>query len=332
MGVIRPTEVELIARYLAPLATDPGADRLTDDAAVMPADPDRDLVVTTDALAAGIHFFADDPPAAIARKALRVNLSDLAAKGAAPRGYLLTLALPADWREDWLAAFVAGLAADQVEFSCPLLGGDTLRAPSGLVVSVTAFGTIEKGGAVRRGHARPGDRLFVTGTIGDAALGLKLRLDPALEAAWGLSAAAADHLRDRYLLPRPRVPAAEAVRRFARAAMDVSDGLVGDLDRLCRASGVGAILQTDAVPLSPAAARAVAADAAALRTALTGGDDYEILATVAPERAADFAAACEAAGVPATEIGRIEDAGAALRVVDAAGAALSLGSGRFEHF
>lgn len=332
MGDPRPTEVELIARYLAPLATDPGADRLTDDAAVMPADPDRDLVVTTDALAAGIHFFADDPPAAIARKALRVNLSDLAAKGAAPRGYLLTLALPADWSEDWLAAFVGGLAADQAEFACPLLGGDTLRAPSGLVVSVTAFGTVEKGGAVRRGHAQAGDRLFVTGTIGDAALGLKLRLDPAAEARFGLSADEAEHLRDRYLLPRPRIPAAEAVRRFARAAMDVSDGLVGDLDRLCRASGVGATLHATAVPLSPAARRAVAADVGALRTVLTGGDDYEILAAVAPELADDFAAACAAAGVPATEIGLIEAAGSALRVLDAAGDALALGSGRFEHF
>ncbi|MQT13697.1 thiamine-phosphate kinase [Segnochrobactrum spirostomi] len=332
MGDTRPTEVELIARYLAPLATDPGADRLTDDAAVMPADPDHDLVVTTDALAAGIHFFADDPPDAIARKALRVNLSDLAAKGAAPRGYLLTLALPADWREDWLAAFVGGLAADQAEFACPLLGGDTLRAPSGLVVSVTAFGTVEKGGAVRRGHAQAGDRLFVTGTIGDAALGLKLRLDPASEARWGLSSAEAEHLHDRYLLPRPRVPAAEAVRRFARAAMDVSDGLVGDLDRLCRASGVGATLHAAAVPQSPAAHRAVAADADALRTVLTGGDDYEILATVAPERADAFSAACAAAGVPATEIGRIETAGAPLRVINADGNVLSLGSGRFEHF
>lgn len=328
----RPGEDDLIARYLAPLATDPGAAGLTDDAAVIAADPDHDLVVTTDAIAAGIHFFADDPPAAIARKALRVNLSDIAAKGAVPRGYLLTLALPSDWTEDWLADFVGGLAADQAEFACPLLGGDTIRSPGGLVVSVTCFGSVPREAAVRRGGARPGDRLFVTGTIGDAALGLLLRRDPAAAGRCGLDPADIAHLHDRYLLPRPRSAAAAAVCGFASAAMDISDGLVGDLGRMCRAAGVSARVHADRVPLSPGAARMLAADPALIGTALGGGDDYEILCAVPPDRAAGFTASLARAGIAVAGIGEIGPGPAAVTVVDAGGRPLPLGLGRYEHF
>jgi len=330
----RPGEVALIERYFAPLATDPGAVGLADDAAVLSHAPGEEIVATTDALAAGIHFFADDPPAAIAAKALRVNLSDLAAKGARPRGYLLTLALPDDWTEAWLAAFCEGLAADQATYGCPLLGGDTIRAPGGLVVSVTAFGVLPAGSAVRRGGARAGDLVYVTGSIGDAALGLALRTGavPAeVAAAAGLDAAGRAHLAGRYLKPLPRTAAAAAVRAHAHAAMDVSDGLVGDLARLCRASGVAAVVEAAAVPLSAPAAGLAAADPALFARALTGGDDYEILATVPAGRAAAFAADLATVGVAATAIGRIA-AGAGVAVVDAAGRPLDLGAGAYAHF
>src|SRR6201996_4060674 len=176
----RPGEDDLIARYFAPLAGPAGLG-LKDDAALLTPPSDRDLVLTTDALVAGVHFPADDPPGTIARKALRVNLSDLAAKGARPLGFLLTLALPSDWRDEWLAAFAGGLCADVLAFKCPLIGGDTVATPGPLTLSVTAVGAVAQGRMPRRTGVRPGDRLYVTGTIGDAAIGLKMRLGRRLD-------------------------------------------------------------------------------------------------------------------------------------------------------
>lgn len=326
----RPDEDGLIARFLAPLAVHPGADRLTDDAATLAPAPGAELVLTVDALAAGIHFFPDDPPALIAAKALRVNLSDLAAKGARPLGYLLVLSLPGDWTADWLEGFVAGLAADQAAFGLSLLGGDTIRSPDRLQLSITAVGEVPVGQAVRRKGARAGDRLFVTGSIGDAALGLLLRTEPARAAGWELPPEAAAHLADRYLLPRPRLAAAEAVRTFAHAAMDISDGLVGDLERMCRASGVSAEIDAAAVPLSPAAAAVIARDPAALTTVLTGGDDYELLVAVPPEAADGFVAAVQAAGIAVAGIGGFVSASGRPGVTLAHGPALA--RGRFDHF
>jgi thiamine-monophosphate kinase len=276
----RPGEDELIARFFAPLATDPGAAGLADDAGTAAPGPGEEFVVTKDLLVAGVHFFPEDPADLVARKALRVNLSDLAAKGAQPRHYLLGLALPDHWTEEWLASFTGGLAADQSLFGIGLLGGDTTRAAGPLVVSVTAFGVVPAGRTVRRSGARPGDVVAVSGTIGDAALGLALRQGREL----GVGPAEAERLRARYLLPQPRLDLAPAVLGAASAAMDVSDGLVGDLAKLCRASGAGATLELERVPLSDAAQRALAADSALLDVALTGGDDYEILATF-PEAA-----------------------------------------------
>src|SRR5258705_9553981 len=163
-------EDSLIARYFKPLATDPGAFHLTDDAAVLKALGD-DIVVTTDAIVEGVHFLSDDPPDTIARKALRVNLSDLAAKGATPAGFVLTLALrSAD--DSWLKPFARGLGEDAGLFDCPLLGGDTVSTPGPLMISITAFGRVPAGRMVHRSGAKPGDRVVVTGTIGDAILGL----------------------------------------------------------------------------------------------------------------------------------------------------------------
>jgi len=298
-------EERLIARYFRPLAREPGALGLGDDAAILTPPAGCDFVLTTDGVIAGVHFFADDPPETVGRKVLRMNLSDLAAKGARPAGFLISVALPASVEESWLAAFAAGLGEDALAYQCPLLGGDTDRTPGPLSVSIAALGTVPRGKMVRRSTARPSDCIVVTGTIGDAALGVLLRRDRSLAQRWRLSDAFAARLQQRYLLPQPRNALAEAVLAHASAAMDVSDGLAGDLLKLCRASSVAAEINAASVPLSDAARAAVAADPALLETVLTGGDDYEILLTVPAVRFAAFQAAAQAAGVPAAVIGVI---------------------------
>jgi thiamine-monophosphate kinase len=327
-GRKRPGEFELIDRYFRPLASDPGALDLTDDTAVYRQRPGDDLVLTADMVAAGIHFFADDPPASIARKALRVNLSDLAAKGAEPFGYLLSLALPAGWTEAWVKDFVRGLRGDQEQYDVSLLGGDTIKASGGLTISITAIGRIPKGSLVTRGGAEAGDAVFVSGTIGDSALGLRLRTG-SLKAGRG---GRTKHLRDRYLHPQPRVELAAVVRRYANSAMDVSDGLVADLGHICEVSGVSAEIEAAAVPLSAAARRLAKADESVLATILTGGDDYEILATVKESGARDFARAARSAGVPVTRIGRIVPGGAPPVVLGANGTPLRLAGTGHSHF
>jgi thiamine-monophosphate kinase len=297
----------LIARYFRPLATAPGAFGLIDDAAALTPPPGCDLVLTTDGVIAGVHFFPDDPPQMVSRKALRMNLSDLAAKGARPLGFLMSVALPAGFGEPWLEAFVQGLAEDAARYGCPLYGGDTDHTPGPASVSIFAFGAVPQGKMVHRSTARAGDHVVVTGTIGDAAIGLQLRRDPALARRWGLSDAAAAHLAGRYLLPQPRNALADAILQHASAAIDVSDGLAGDLAKLCRASSVATDIDTARVPLSDAARAALAAEPALIETTLTGGDDYEIVLTLAPANLAAFRAAAEAAGVTTTEIGRVHE-------------------------
>ncbi len=296
-------EERLIARYFRPLATSPGAFGLGDDAAVITPPPGCDLVLTTDGVIAGVHFFPDDPPETIGRKALRMNLSDLAAKGAAPVGFLLSVALPSAIDEAWVARFAAGLGEDIKHFGCPLLGGDTDHTPGPLSVLISAYGTVPAGAMVRRSTAKAGDRILVTGAIGDAALGLLLHRDKTLSKSWRLADAAREHLEQRYLLPAPRNVLAGAVLQHASAAMDVSDGLAGDLAKLCRASGVAAEIDADRVPLSDAARAALSADPSLIETALTGGDDYEILLTLAADKLDVFRAAATKAGVAITEIG-----------------------------
>jgi thiamine-monophosphate kinase len=298
-------EERLIARYFRPLATHPGAFGLADDAAILTPPPGCDLVLTTDGVIAGVHFFPDDPPDTIGRKALRMNLSDLAAKGAKPLGFLLSAALPTDVEEKWLAEFAAGLGADAERHRCPLLGGDTDRTPGPLSISIAAFGAVPQGKMVRRSTAKAGDCIMVTGTIGDAALGVLLRRDAGLADRLRLAGAMRNRLRDRYLLPQPRNALAEAVLQHASAAMDVSDGLAGDLAKLCRASGVAAEIDVKRVPLSDAAGAVVAADPALIETVLTGGDDYEIVLTLPPERRKAFRDAADYAGMEVSEIGRV---------------------------
>jgi thiamine-monophosphate kinase len=327
----RPTEDALIARYFAPLAG-PGADGLRDDAATLTPSPGHDLVLTADAIVAGVHYFPEDPPASIARKALGVNLSDLAAKGALPRGFLLTLALPPDWTEAWLAGLADGLREASGAFGCPLLGGDTVRAAGPALLGITALGEVPAGRMVRRPTAQVGDRICVTGTIGDAALGLALRLAP--DAPWAASLTEADraHLLDRYLHPQPRLALAPALRRFASAAMDVSDGLVGDLAKMLGGAGHGAAVSLPDIPLSPAAARAVAAAPDLLDTALTGGDDYEILCTVPPRHLDAFRGDALEAGIAVAVIGSVEAGADAPVFRTGEGAPRTFAAGSFSHF
>jgi len=319
-------EDDLIARYFKPLATDPGARGLVDDAAVLAASSD-DLVLTTDAIVEGVHYLPGDPPDAIARKALRVNLSDLAAKGAVPAGFLLTLALrSAD--DAFLAPFAEALGEDAAAFGCPLLGGDTVSTPGPVMISITAFGRVPPGRMVRRDGLRPGHRLVVSGTIGDAALGLDLLQGRAAT----VSDADRAFLIDRYRVPQPRLAMARAVRDFAEAAMDVSDGLAGDLAKMCAASGVTVTLQADQVPLSAAARAMIATGAADLGRVLGGGDDYELLCGIAPERLDGFLAAAQQAGVAATAIGTAAAGTGPLRVRDADARDIPLAALSFSHF
>lgn len=318
-------EDDLIARYFKPLATDPGALGLTDDAAFLKGGGD-DLVVTTDAIVEGVHYLSGDPPDTVAKKALRVNLSDLAAKGATPAGFVLTLALR-EVNEQWLAPFAQGLGGDAATFHCPLLGGDTVSTPGPLTISITAFGRVPPGGLVKRTSARPGDRIVVSGTIGDAALGLAF-----LTGKMTADDAAREALIGRYRVPQPRVGLATAVQKYARAAMDVSDGLAGDLAKLCAVSGVSAAIDAGAVPFSDAARGLIARGRSAFEIAVSGGDDYEILCTIPDERLDAFVKAAGEAGVAVTPIGRIVDGHASPRWSDAEGREIVLPRLSYSHF
>ncbi len=303
------SEDTIIARYLAPIAGQ-GALTLLDDAALLSPPFGHDLVLTKDALVAGVHFFADDPPASIAKKALRVNLSDLAAKGATPAGFLLALALPRGLDESWIAAFAAGLGEDAKTYACPLLGGDTVKASGGLTLSITALGYCPSGSMVQRTTGMPGHALMVTGTIGDAALGLQMRLKPDADWVKALSPRSRVVLADRYLHPQPRTVLAEVIRTHAGAAMDVSDGLLGDAVKLASsaaAHGVRCAAQIDLarIPLSPAAREALDLDGSLITTIATGGDDYEVLMAVNDRAVMALTGACEKLGCPATRIGSL---------------------------
>ncbi|WP_425449899.1 thiamine-phosphate kinase [Virgifigura deserti] len=325
-----PGEFDLIARYFRPLAAGrPGALGLTDDAALIDIDPGHRLVVTADALIAGVHFLDTDSADLVARKMLRVNLSDLAAMGARPLAYFLTIAFSDAIAEPWVESFSRGLAADQMEFSVALMGGDVTATPGPLTLSLTALGQVGAGRALLRSGARAGDCLMVSGTVGDAALGLKVLRG-------GLPDLAARHrafLGDRYHLPQPRLALGEALSKkgLATAVLDVSDGLVGDLGHICETSHCGAVLEAARIPLSEAARAALDMDPALRRTVVTGGDDYELLVAVPADRAAETGALGERLGVPLTVIGRITD-GSAVRVEDESGQAISLESGGYRHF
>jgi thiamine-monophosphate kinase len=310
-----PDEFSRIARYFAPLAGEAGLG-LKDDAAVLAPPPGRELVLTVDQMLEGVHFLPGDDPALIARKLLRRNLSDLAAMGAAPLGYLLTTALPAALSEDWLAGFAAGLAQDQQAFGLKLLGGDSSSALHEISLTATLLGTVAPGTALRRNGARAGDEIWVTGTIGDAVLGLQARL--------GQREDPTGFFTRRSLLPEPRVGLALA--GLVTAAIDVSDGLVQDLAHIAEESGLGAMVEAALVPASPEAA---ALGDSVLQARLTGGDDYELILAVPPGKGEALRAACGA--VPVTQIGVFEP-GAGVRVRAVTGDEIPLKSRGWKHF
>ncbi|MDX6748738.1 thiamine-phosphate kinase [Geminicoccaceae bacterium 1502E] len=289
-------EFDFIGRLLRPLARGcPGALDLADDAALLDLPAGHQLVVAKDAMVAGVHFLEDDPADLIAGKLLRVNLSDLAAMGARPLAYLTAIARPAGIGDAWLELFAAGLARDQERFGLSLVGGDTVSTTGPLVLSLTILGAVPAGEALRRNGARPGDLLFVSGTLGDAALGLRVLRGLATTEDEALA------LAGRYRTPQPRLALGEALRGIATAALDVSDGLLADLGHIMAASGVGALVDPARLPLSDAA-RAMPG---AMDCALGGGDDYELLFAAPPAKEAEVKAAGHRIGLAVTRIGRL---------------------------
>jgi len=322
--VARSGEFDLIARHFAPIAQkSKAALSLLDDAALLSPPDGHEIVVTVDALVADVHFRSQDDPADIARKVMRVNLSDLAAMGAYPLGVLLTAGYNRDLSEDWIASFANGLGQDCATYDTPLLGGDTVGTPGPTFFSLTAFGAVPIGRAMRRDAAKPGDLIAVTGTLGDGALGLKVLQGNLI----GLDAADSAYLSSRYLLPQPRLTigrkCADAYGRYA--AMDISDGLAGDCRKICLASGVGMVFDKDLIPLSKAAMNAVNTDPALWASVLGGGDDYELL--ICADQA-DI----KTLGNDVTVIGKVTDQPGQVDLIGADKKIVELADDGFDHF
>ncbi|HEU5047036.1 MAG TPA: thiamine-phosphate kinase [Rickettsiales bacterium] len=315
-------EFDLIKRYLAPLsAAEPGAFGLTDDAAILSVPLGYELVVTKDAIVQGVHFIGNEPPYQIAQKLLRTNLSDLASMGAKPQSYFLALMLPETIDEAWIAEFTAGLAADQKEFGIILAGGDTVRSPT-LSLSLTALGTVLAGQALRRSGAHVGDDIYVTGTIGDASLGLQVAL---------AELPIDEYLLERYRLPQPRLEIGTKLHGIATACMDVSDGLLQDLGHIAQSSGNGAEINWDAIPLSAAAKQILSRIALPYETVLAGGDDYELLFTAPVTQREAIDTLALTAGVPVTRIGVVKE-GKEVKVVDKSGKEIYVSKRGYNHF
>jgi thiamine-monophosphate kinase len=319
-------EFERIRDFFAPLAGPGGLD-LLDDAALVDCRAGRHLVVTADAIVAGVHYLPDDPPDLIARKLLRVNLSDLAAMGARPLHYLLTTVLPATLGADWIGEFARGLAEDQRRFEIDLLGGDSVATSGPAVLSLVAIGEVAEGMEIRRRGALAGDLVWVSGTIGDAFLGLAL-----LHGGYPqLAPECRSTLIDRFRIPDPRVDLGCRLARIANAMIDVSDGLIADLGHICETSQVAAVVELASLPLSPAA-RIIADREPGVRTDLaTGGDDYELVFTAPPRVTKAIGDLSSALGIPITQIGRIEG-GEGVRLVDPEGQRVPVGHSGYRHF
>ncbi len=294
-------EFERIEKIFAPLATHTGALGLKDDAALLSPSAGCEFVITTDAITEGVHFIGNESPASIAKKLLRTNLSDLAAKGAKPIGYQLAILVPARLTDDWLTEFARGLKEDQQQFGISLLGGDSSVSKGFLTLSMTAIGEAPKGSAILRSGATPDDMLVLSGTLGESSAGLKL-LSSQSDA---ISAVEKAYLVERYRIPHPRVELGQMLRGVASASMDISDGLMQDLHHLCHASGVGAVVHFEHIPLSSAVRKLFLAGSLTFEDIVAGGDDYELLFTLPPQRATELPALSQRSGVPLTVIGSI---------------------------
>jgi thiamine-monophosphate kinase len=323
-------EFSLIADLFAPLTKgSKGALNLLDDAALIDVPPGCQIVAAADTLIAGIHFRDDDPPDLVARKALRVNLSDLAAMGAAPLGFLQTLALNTATDDAYLEKYAAGLELDINHFGIPLLGGDTTAGPGPLTISITALGTVEKGRALLRSGAKVGDVLCVTGSIGDGALGLAC-----LEGSLNLAEELSTRLASRYQVPEPRIDIGRSLVGIASACADISDGLVADVGHICGASNVAAIVEQSAIPLSAGGRAAITQDSKWWFPVLGGGDDYELAFTVSEENLERVVGLGTSAGIPISSIGRIATATSdrvGTAVIDESGAEVKIDAPGFRH-
>lgn len=319
-------EFERIRCFFAPLAG-PGGLGLVDDAALVDCAPGQRLVVTADAIVAGVHYLPEDPPDLVARKLLRVNLSDLAAMGARPLHYILTTALPAELGPEWLAKFAEGLAEDQRRYGIDLLGGDSVGTAGPAVLSLTAIGEVAAGQEIRRSGAQPGDLVWVSGSIGDAFLGLGV-----LRGAHpDLSRQHREYLVGRFRLPEPRAELGPRLRGTAHAMIDVSDGLLADLGHICETSGTAAVVEMSRLPLSPAARSVVERSRDIPPRLAAAGDDYELLFAAPPGATEAIVALSSPPQTPVTRIGRIE-AGRGVRLVDDNGRTIPVEAAGYRHF
>lgn len=324
----RPGEFGLIGRYFAPLTRSlSGAANLTDDTASLSLTAGNEAVVTMDTMVAGIHFLPEDPPDLVARKLLRVNLSDLASAGARPLTYFVAMSLPAETPEEWVAGFAKGLEEDQAIFHIALSGGDTTVTPGPITLSLTAIGETAVGENIRRSSAGADQDVYVSGAIGDAALALHLIQTLGVAD----TRAKAPALLDRYRCPEPRIGLGLELRGLATAMVDVSDGLVADLGHICDASGIAAELEFSLLPLSPDAQLMVSADPSLAELAVTGGDDYELLFTISPDDAPALIRIGTDLNLRLTRIGRTRT-GSGVVIRSADGAEMSFASAGWQHF
>lgn len=328
------TENEFIETYLKPLCTTPEAFNLSDDAACLTPCGGFDIILSKDLLIEDHHFLKSDSPEDIAHKALAVNLSDIAAKGAQPIGFLLGLAFPNAPDPNWASAFTSELKQMIETYDCPLLGGDTTGTKGPLAISVTILGQIETGKMIRRNTAKPGDIIYVSGALGDAALGFELHKenDASSLTTWDLTEDQKSSLITRYLRPTPRTNLAGALKQYATAAMDISDGLHSDLQKLCDASGLTAEIELSTIPFSNATIAVIEQAANNRDHALTWGDDYEILATIAPENAGEFEQLAKNLGTKVTRIGETKQPAGPVIYKEADGKPHNIKSAAFRHF
>lgn len=307
-------EFELIDRIFAPLARDlPGAFDLKDDVATLEPRHGHELVLKVDSTIESVHFLCDDPPGTVAQKALRRPLSDLAAKGTTPAVYLLALALPATVSGGWIEKFAEGLGVDQTRFGIALTGGETKKIPGALTITVTMLGWVPTGRLLRRNGAKPGDDVWVTGSLGGAAGGLSLLKNEAVLQ----DAAARDRLVRRFRVPEPRIEFGKSLRGIASAAIDVSDGLLADVGHVADVSGTKIQISLDRVPICQEL-RAMWQTEAELR-AISGGDDYEIAFTAPTSVAEAITAAARQTHTPVTRIGRVVDGPGGISLLDSTG-------------
>ena len=295
-------EFGLIKKYLAPLAKAEGAFALTDDAAVFSCSEGKEIVVAKDTIVEGVHFLENTKSELIAKKLMRVNLSDMAAMGAVPKYYLLSLCLPKNTKEGWIRNFSNGLKSDQKEFGVTLLGGDTVSHDGKLILTITMIGEVKSGKAIRRNGAKVGDDIYVSGTVGDAAFGLKC-LESRIENRE--SSKLNNKMVDKYLLPQPRISLGQGLSNIANSAIDISDGLLADLEHICDCSGVGALINRCEIPISEGVKQHIDKQDKLWDLVLAGGDDYELVFTANKKNRLKIRKIADKTGIMVTRVGEI---------------------------